>query len=243
MIIDHRLDLGAPPLDIIFQQIVVGIFHQQRLDVLNRAPDLVGIGTISQLHEIRIPLGIKDDDDITAPDILRDEDFSKACLANPRCSQDQGVSNALARAHIDRLLFFTGWAGFLAYECHYEYANGVFRYNEIFKQMGQSMKISATMILTMMMSTAGLVLAKADGPDYYRVQGVAKNDVLNIRSEADPHAAKMGEIPAGAGYVKNPGCKGGLTFEEFTSLPESEQAAIKKERPRWCRVEHQGIKG
>ncbi|MEA3468274.1 MAG: hypothetical protein U9R57_08640 [Thermodesulfobacteriota bacterium] len=45
---------------------------------------------------------------------------------------------------------------------------------------------------------SALALAEADGPDYYRVHGVAANDVLNIRSQTDPHSEKSGGDPAGS---------------------------------------------
>ena len=90
---------------------------------------------------------------------------------------------------------------------------------------------------------SGSAFADADGPDYYKVKGVASNDVLNMRSKADPDANKVGEIPLEADCVKNLGCKGGLTMSEFTNLSKKEQAVILRKRPRWCHVEYHGIKG
>ena len=98
-------------------------------------------------------------------------------------------------------------------------------------------------ILLLLLVTSGLALAGADGPDYYKVIGVASNDVLNIRSKADPNASKVGDIPPGADCVKNLGCKGGLTMSEFTNLSKEEQAVILKKRPRWCLVAYHGIQG
>lgn len=89
----------------------------------------------------------------------------------------------------------------------------------------------------------GLLMAEADGPDFYRVKGVAQNDVLNIRNAPNPDAIKIGEIPPGANCIKNLGCKGGLTMEEFTTLSKNEQKEILKKRPRWCQVVYGGIKG
>ena len=105
------------------------------------------------------------------------------------------------------------------------------------------MKTILKQILLLLIISSGSALADADGPDYYKVTGVASNDVLNIRSKANPNAKKVGEIPAVANCVKNLGCKGGLTMSEFTVLSKKEQAAILKKRPRWCQVEYQGIKG
>lgn len=87
------------------------------------------------------------------------------------------------------------------------------------------------------------LLAEADGPDYWQVRDVEKNDVLNIRSNADFKAPKIGEIPHDARCIKNMGCKGGLTYDEFTTLSDSEKQQIIKQRPRWCRVSYQGTAG
>ena len=105
------------------------------------------------------------------------------------------------------------------------------------------MKTTIKFILPLLLTASGLALAEADGPDYYRVNGVADNDVLNIRSEADPHAIKVGIIPPWGDCVRNLGCKGGLTLEEYTRLSKKERAALIKQRPRWCHIEYQGVKG
>jgi len=85
--------------------------------------------------------------------------------------------------------------------------------------------------------------ADADGPDFYQVKDVAKNDVLNIRAEPNPHAAKVGEIRHDGTCIRNLGCQGGLTFQEFTDLSPAEQARRQQENPRWCQVEYQGVTG
>ena len=105
------------------------------------------------------------------------------------------------------------------------------------------MKTILQQVLLLLIVTSGLALADADGPDYFKVNGIASNDVLNIRSKANPNTKKVGEIPAGADCVKNLGCKGGLTMSEFTDLSKKEQAAILRKRPRWCHVEYHGVKG
>jgi uncharacterized protein YraI len=89
----------------------------------------------------------------------------------------------------------------------------------------------------------GLASAEADGPDFYAVTGVTSNDVLNVRAEPSPHAAKVGEIPPDGTCVRNLGCQGGLTFREFTELSPAQQAKRLEENPRWCRVEYQGVAG
>jgi len=90
---------------------------------------------------------------------------------------------------------------------------------------------------------AAAACAEADGPDFYAVTGVAADDVLNIRSEPDPHAAKIGTIPPNGTCIRNLGCKGGLTFEEFSELSPAQQEKRLREDPRWCKVEYRGITG
>lgn len=90
---------------------------------------------------------------------------------------------------------------------------------------------------------AAAASADADGPDFYVVHGVGKHDVLNIRAEPDPHAPKVGEIPPDGKCVRNLGCKGGLTFQEFTELSPEQQKRRERENPRWCKVEYQGVTG
>jgi len=90
---------------------------------------------------------------------------------------------------------------------------------------------------------AAAASADADGPDFYVVHGVAKNDVLNIRAEADPYAPKVGEIPPDGECVRNLGCKGGLTFQEFTELSPEQKKERERENPRWCKVEYRGVTG
>ena len=98
------------------------------------------------------------------------------------------------------------------------------------------------LILLLTLSTPD-VFSTADGPDYWRVHGVESNDVLNIRREANSRSEKIGEIPPGAQCVKNLKCVGGLTFDEFTNLSQSEKDRIIKKRPRWCYVGYEGMEG
>lgn len=106
--------------------------------------------------------------------------------------------------------------------------------------MKMNLAIWTTIISTL---TVGNVFCEADGPDYWRVYGVVSNGVLNIRHTADGSSEKIGQIPHDGVCVKNLGCRGGLTFQEFSSLSADEKAKIEKERPRWCRVEYQGMTG
>jgi len=94
-----------------------------------------------------------------------------------------------------------------------------------------------------MVLSASSSFAEADGPDHWQVTGVAKDDVLNIREQADPHSKKVGQIPPDGTCIKNLGCVGGLSFEEFTTLSDEEKKRIEHERPRWCKVEYRGTTG
>ncbi|SIO47781.1 Heat shock protein HslJ [Rhodovulum sp. ES.010] len=83
--------------------------------------------------------------------------------------------------------------------------------------------------------------AEADGPDFFRVTGVAADDVLNIRAAPDARAGKVGEIPPGADGLRNRGCKGGLGFADWQAATEAEREAAA--RDRWCRVVFEGVEG
>ncbi|MFO1429133.1 MAG: SH3 domain-containing protein [Candidatus Competibacteraceae bacterium] len=100
----------------------------------------------------------------------------------------------------------------------------------------------AALTLTLTLG-AGAVSADADGPDFYQVAGVTVNDTLKIRAKPDPRAAKVGEIPHDGTCIRNLGCQGGLSFQEFTTLSPAEQTKRLKRNPRWCKVEYQGITG
>jgi hypothetical protein len=89
----------------------------------------------------------------------------------------------------------------------------------------------------------GTAVAEADGPDFYQVRDISSGETLGIHAEPDPDATRLGEIPPQGGCIRNLGCRGGLTFEEFTTLSKEQQARRLKDNPRWCRIEYQGIVG
>ena len=99
------------------------------------------------------------------------------------------------------------------------------------------------LIITLLVLFSGNAVAEADGPDYYVVRDVSSGDTLNIRAEPDPNASRLGEIPSNGDCIRNLGCQGGLTFQEFTTLSKEQQAQRLRENPRWCKVEYQGIVG
>lgn len=85
--------------------------------------------------------------------------------------------------------------------------------------------------------------ATADGPDHFAVRGVAAGDVLNIRAGPDAGTRKLGQIPPGASCIRNLGCQGGLSYQEFSTLSPEQRLQRERENPRWCRVEYRGIAG
>lgn len=85
--------------------------------------------------------------------------------------------------------------------------------------------------------------AEADGPDHFSVRGVAAGDVLDIRAAPAADAAIIGSIPPRGDCVRNLGCRGGLTYQEFTTLSAAQRQQVQRERPRWCRVEYRGVQG
>lgn len=89
----------------------------------------------------------------------------------------------------------------------------------------------------------GVAFAEADGPDFWDINDVADMDVLNIREEPNWRSRKIGEIPHNGRCVKNLGCIGGLTLEEYATLSDAERERIQKERPRWCKILYQGQPG
>ena len=93
------------------------------------------------------------------------------------------------------------------------------------------------------LAMAGTAYATADGPDYYRVTWVDKGDTFNIRVAPNANADKIGEIPPDSNCIRNLGCQGGLTMEEFTTMSKEQQQKRQKENPRWCKVEFNAITG
>lgn len=103
------------------------------------------------------------------------------------------------------------------------------------------LRTSLVIILLSLVSSS--LFAEADGPDYWRVYGVAENDVLNQRRFPDYRSEKIGEIPAAADCVRNIACRGGLTLDEYSRLDAQQAQRLLKQRPRWCRVAYAGVTG
>ncbi|MBL8584143.1 MAG: META domain-containing protein [Rhizobiaceae bacterium] len=100
---------------------------------------------------------------------------------------------------------------------------------------------AAATFVAILLGLAAPALAAADGPDYFRVIGVKAGNVLNMRSGPGQSHSVVGSIPAGTDGVRNLGCQGGMTLEEFSKATEAEQAAARYRR--WCNVEFRGTTG
>ena len=101
--------------------------------------------------------------------------------------------------------------------------------------------LKLTLILFLLSTT--MVMAEADGPDFFKVTGVAQNDTLNIHKEPRTKSKVIGEISPRGHCLKNLGCKGGITLNESMNLSEKEKAEISNKRPRWCKIAFDGVKG
>jgi SH3-like domain-containing protein len=98
-------------------------------------------------------------------------------------------------------------------------------------------------LLLLSLLIPALALAEADGPDFFKVSGVASDDALNVHAEAHVKSKVIGEIAPGMDCLKNLGCKGGLTMNESMTLSKEKQAEIERKRPRWCKIDFDGIQG
>lgn len=96
-------------------------------------------------------------------------------------------------------------------------------------------------MMLMLAALGGTAMAEADGPDFFRVTGVAADDMLNLRTGPGAGHEKIGEIPPDADGLANLGCEGGLSFAEWEKASLEERAAAA--RDRWCRVRHDGTEG
>jgi Bacterial SH3 domain len=110
------------------------------------------------------------------------------------------------------------------------------------RRMLRAMSVGVS-VLWSLMAAWSMAFAEADGPDFYDVKGVGAGDVLNIHAKADARSPQVGTVPASGTCLRNLGCVGGLTFEEFTTWSATEQRRLERQRPRWCRIEYHGIEG
>ena len=72
------------------------------------SPCPFGLG-VDPTQQICVAFRIEDDHDVSAPDVLDDQDLRKPCLAHARGAQHQRVADALADIHPD--ILFVGLHG------------------------------------------------------------------------------------------------------------------------------------
>jgi uncharacterized protein len=85
------------------------------------------------------------------------------------------------------------------------------------------------------------VLAQSDGPDYFRITGLKKEDRVNVRRAPEKDAKVVGKISKDADGIKNLGCKGPLSAKQWEKASEAKKKAA--ERDRWCQVQYKDVKG
>lgn len=74
------------------------------------------------------------------------------------------------------------------------------------------------LVAALLVLFSGSTLAEADGPDDYRACDISGDDTLDIRAEPHPDAGWLGVIQPDGDCIRNLGCQGELSFQEFTTL-------------------------
>ena len=90
------------------------------------------------------------------------------------------------------------------------------------------------LLSVLMLFAASYASAEADGPDHYRVQGVAPGDTVQLRSVPAHDGAVLAGISAFADGLPNLGCTGHLSYAEWEAASEDERAEAAKKT--WCRT-------
>jgi len=96
-------------------------------------------------------------------------------------------------------------------------------------------------MLSLVAAHSSEVAAEADGPDFFRVSGIARGHVLNLRAEAGAGAAVIARMPYNTDGLRNLGCKGGFTFAQWQKASPAERERARHRR--WCKVEYLGKQG
>lgn len=85
-------------------------------------------------------------------------------------------------------------------------------------------------VLTLSLAFSPFARADADGPDCWKVRGVADDDSLNLRAKPSAQAKAVGTIPSHA-----------VGLENLNESPEGD--AAKPAHPGWCKVRYNTLKG
>ena len=70
---------------------------------------------------------------------------------------------------------------------------------------------------------------------------VASPDVLKVHAEPSARSLVVAAVPADARGLKNLGCTGLPTFQQWTAMTPSERE--RSSRARWCRISYAGTRG
>lgn len=87
----------------------------------------------------------------------------------------------------------------------------------------------------------GAGLSEADGPDAFRVIGVADTETLPLRSAPARTAAPVAQIPHGTDGLRNFGCQGQPSLAEWSQATDDERASAANNT--WCSVSYEGARG
>lgn len=105
------------------------------------------------------------------------------------------------------------------------------------------MKVSTLCAIALIASAAApsIAAADADGPDFYRVRGLKPGAALVIHKDNGPNSSIQGYIPHDGRKLKNLGCKGGLTLQQWSNTSPEERERSKD--LRWCKIMFKGTGG
>lgn len=107
------------------------------------------------------------------------------------------------------------------------------------------MRKSCLILITVfsILSLSGTANSTADGPDHWRVTGVAQTDSLNIRTKPNSKSKIVGTIPYNARCIQWSECWGGNVFDDCAATLPEHCSPLSKMKTRWCKISFNGIAG
>ena len=84
--------------------------------------------------------------------------------------------------------------------------------------------------------------AEAKDPNYWRVKGVAFNDVLWIHPKPTYYSKVIGKIPYNATCLKNLKCTEDISLVKYRKLSQKEKNQLKYQT-KWCKIVYHDIVG
>ena len=100
--------------------------------------------------------------------------------------------------------------------------------------------VASLVIVATLLCTASVAFGTAEGPDFFCVKDVAKNDTLNLRESPSASAAIVAKIPHDACKLENlVQCVG----RKGETIPESDAPPPDAPRPHWCKIQYKGKSG